>query len=449
MRGAVLFVALPVCLSSTLAAENWPEWRGPNGNGVSGERAVPVRWCPEEGIAWKAPLGGLGVSSPVVWGDRVFVTSQIGRGRLREGSHPTAARGEGMPEELPLGGERADPDGGKVDFLVEAYDRSDGQRLWGHRFEAEGAFPELHQKHNMASPSPVTDGEHVYAWFATGQLVALDMAGRLAWQRHFGKDSPFDIRWGHGSSPRLYQELLILQCQRQSASYVVALDKRTGEQRWRGDRDPGVESYSTPLLVRWRERDELIVNSSQRVEGLDPATGELLWWAGEPRRYGVPSPAYDQGVLYMSRGIRSGPYLSLRVGGRGDVSKTHVSWRVPTGAPYASSLVYYAGLVYMANGNGIVSCIDGQTGELVWRERIGGVYTASPVAADGRVYLLNEGGEMVVLHAGREPVVLERNRVDGRTVASPAISNGQLFIRTDTHLICIGDGGTQARQSSS
>jgi outer membrane protein assembly factor BamB len=435
---ALIVAAIHISIAGTILADNWPQWRGPYGTGVSTEKAVPVRWSQSENIAWKAALGGLGVSSPVVWEDRIFVTSQIGKGVLRSGSHPTLARGEQEADEQPLTVAAAAYDG-KVYFLVEAFHRGDGRRLWEHRLEAEGHFPELHRKHNMASPSAVTDGEHVFAWFATGQLVALDVEGKLIWQRNLSEElSTFDISWGHGSSPTVYEDLLILQCYHQPAAYLLALDKRTGEERWKLDRGRGVTSFSTPLVVRRTEGDELIVNSSERVDAYNPTNGELLWHAGEPQRYAIPAPAYENDVLYMSRGYRSGPYMALRVGGRGDVSKTHIMWRVATGAPYVSSLVFHDGLVYMANGNGIVTCIDGETGDRVWQERVGGIYTASPVVADGKIYLLNESGETVVLRAGREPHILERNPISERVVASPAISKGQIFIRTDAHLFCVG-----------
>jgi outer membrane protein assembly factor BamB len=428
-------------------AENWPQWRGPHGTGVSLETDLPVRWGPGDNIAWKAPLAGLGVSSPIVWEDRIFVTSQLGKGVLRGGSFPTLARGGQEVDERPLGGRAPAPDDGKVYFLVEAFQRGDGQRLWEYRFEPEGELPEVHSKHNMASPSPVTDGERVYAWFATGQLVALDLDGNLLWKRHLGQEYfPFVINWGHGSSPTLYEELLLLQCYHTPASYLLALNKRTGREVWRVDRDPGVTSFGTPFVAHGAREDELIVNSSQRVEALDPTTGELLWFAGEPRRYATPAPSYDDGILYMSRGYRAGPYLSIRIGGRGDVSKTHVRWRVSTGAPYVSSLVYYQGLVYMANGNGIVTCIDGTDGKKVWQERVGGIYSASPVAAGGRIYLLNESGETVVLRAGRELQILERNPMGERAVASPAVSGGQLFLRTDAHLIRVGSDSPGTRR---
>lgn len=432
-----LTTAFLFALVTQVFAEHWPQWRGPHGNGVSPEENLPVRWSNDENISWKAPLGGLGLSSPVAWGDRVFVTSQLGKRVLREGSHPTLVRDERVADEKPLG-DAEQTEG--IRFLVEAFHRSDGRRLWGYEVEARGEIVPVHQKHNLATPSPVTDGEAVYAVFGTGQVVALSMEGELLWERHLGEEyGPFIINWGHGSSPTVYQDLLILLCDHEPASYLLAVDKRTGENAWKVDRGSGRSSYSTPTVVAGVDGDELIVNSSERIDAYNPANGELLWHTGESNRFPIPVPSAEDGVIYTSRGYRSGPYMAIRTGGRGDVSESHVAWRVATGAPYVSSLVQYQGLIYMANGAGIVTCIDAQTGERIWQERTGGIYSASLVAGDGKVYLVSETGETVVLAAGREPSVLERNQIEGRLIASPAISNGRLYLRTDDHLLSIGE----------
>jgi outer membrane protein assembly factor BamB len=438
MRPALLAVMLT---ASAALADDWPQWRGPHGTGVSTERGLPATWGPQD-AAWRARLGGLGVSSPVVWGDRIFVTSQAGRGTRRPGSHPTLARGEEAAAERPLGGAAAgESEAQKVDFLVEAFHRRDGRRLWQYRLAAEGDLAPVHDKHNLASPSPVTDGRHLYAWFGTGQVVALDLEGKLAWQRHLGKEySAFVINWGHASSPALHGDLLYLLCDHEPAGYLLAVDKATGKNRWKVDRGPEARSHSTPTLVKGPRGEELIVNSSQRIDAYDPRTGELLWHTGEPNRFPIPVPAHHEGVLYASRGYRSGPYMAIRTGGRGDVTRTHVQWLVPTGAPYVSSLLYYDGLVYMANDAGIVTVVDAKSGEKVWQERIAGIFTASPVAGDGKVYLPSETGEVIVLRAGRPPQVLARNTLGVRMVASPAVSNGQIFIRTDDHLLAVVKG---------
>ena len=440
VRRAAVPLALTLVLAGNAAnGEHWPQWRGPLGTGVTPDTGLPARWSPGE-VTWKARLGGLGVSSPVVWGDRIFVTSQTGRVALRAGNHPTLARGEEASAEKPLGGgDAAGGADGKVRLLVEAFHRKDGRRLWRYAVDAEGDLPGLHEKHNLATPSPVTDGRYVYAWFGNGQLIAVDADGKPAWQRHLAKEyGPFDIQWGHGSSPTLYRDLLILLCDHNPASYLVALDKRTGKERWRTDREKGSVSYSTPTVVPAPTGDELIVNSTKRVDGYDAATGKLLWWVGEPTRFAVPVPSFAEGVVYLSRGYRSGPYMAVRAGGRGDVSKTQVGWSVETGAPYVSSLIHYQGLVYMANDVGVVTAVDAKTGAKVWQERIEGIFTASPVAGDGKVYFVSESGDTIVLAAGRPPRVLARNAVGERSVATPALSDGQIFLRTDDSIICVG-----------
>jgi outer membrane protein assembly factor BamB len=435
-----IFLVITILLSSipcVARPDDWPQWRGLSGNGVSTETGLPVRWTKDD-VAWKTPLTGLGVSSPIVWRDRVFITSQVGPGELRPGSHPTLARGPEAASEKPLG-KGVTSAGKQTFFLVEAFSRADGRRLWEYRIPAEGPLIPVHQKHNLASPSPVTDGELVYAWFGNGQIVALSLDGKLAWQRHLGREiSPFDIEWGHGSSPTLYRDTLILLCDHIPASYLLAVDKKTGKDKWKVDRGKGVRSYSTPAVVRGPSGDELIVNASERIDAYDPATGKHLWYTGEPNRFPIPVPSSENGILYASRGYRSGPFMAIRLGGKGDITSTHVQWSVPTGAPYISSLVLYQGLIYMANDAGVASCFDAKTGEKVWQARTEGIFSASPVAGDGKVYLVSETGEIIVLKAGREYAVLARNDLGERLVASPAISGGQLFVRTDGFIFCLG-----------
>jgi outer membrane protein assembly factor BamB len=435
MRSLIPALALCLASASLLSAENWPQWRGPLGNGHSPEKGLPERWSLDT-AAWKTRLGGVGVSSPVVWGDRVFVTSQVGRANLRPGNHPTLARGsDNAAKEQALAVAESAP---KVELVVEAFQAVDGKRLWEYRLPSEGDYTPLHEKHNLASPSPVTDGETVYAWFGTGQLVALSREGKLLWQRHLGRDvGPFDIGWGHASSPALHKDLLYLLCYHEPASRLLALDKRTGKTRFTIDRGKDVKSYSTPIVIQGPQGEELIVNSTDRIDAYDPATGKELWHAGAPHNFAIPVPSLHDGVLYASRGYRSGPYLAIRPGGRGDVNATHVKWQVATGAPYLSSLTYAGGLLFMANDSGIITCIDPKDGSKVWQERTSGIFSASPVVADGKVYFMSETGETFVLVPAREPKVLARNDVGGRISASPAVSGGRIFIRTDDHLIAI------------
>jgi len=430
-----------VCLGgAVLSADDWPQWRGPGASGVAPDRSLPTKWSATENIAWKAPIAGIGVSTPIVSGDLVFVTSQIGAGVRREGNHPRLVQGGDAAAQ----GERAlgaghPADAGKTFFVVEAFSRAGGKRVWERRVEAEGTLTPVHDKHNLATPSPVSDGSLVFAWFGTGQIVALDRAGAIVWQRHLGKEiAPFDIQWGHGSSPTLYNDLLILLADQPSASYLIALDKKTGKERWKADRGKGRSSYSTPLIVESAGRAEIIVNSSERIDAYDARSGEFLWFTGDANRFPIPSPVVHEGVIYASRGYRSGPYMAIKPGGRGDITSTHVAWQVGTGAPYVSSLLYYDGAVYMANDVGVLTAIDAATGQRIWQERVDGVFSASPVAGAGHVYFVSENGETIVLKAGRQPQVVARNAIGSRAVASPAISNGHIFIRTDDQLFCIG-----------
>ena len=437
------------CIAALLAAadpgaQQWPQWRGPSSHGVSVESGLPTTWSAERNVAWRAALAGLGTSSPIVWGDRVFVTSQIGSVALAGGgAHPQLARDDRTlaAQENPIGGRRLEPDraGGDVWLVVEAFDRSTGERVWEYRTRAARPLPVVHEKHNLATPTPATDGERVYAWFGNGQVVALDTNGRLVWTRHLGMDySPFETQWGHGSSPTLYGDLLILLCDHLTDAYLLAVDARTGTERWKVDRGDGRVSHSTPLVVPGPTGDELLVNSSARIDVYDPGTGRLLWYTGAERQTPIPSAVFHDGLIYLSRGYRNSGVMAIRPGGRGDVTRTHVAWQAPSGASYVPSIVYHDGLIYMTNEVGVVTCADARTGERVWRHRLGGVFFASPVAGDGKVYLVSETGETFVLRAGRTAEVLAENDLGARFIASPAIAQGRLFLRSDRTLFAVG-----------
>jgi outer membrane protein assembly factor BamB len=433
----ILTLSIPCAMAQ---AADWPQWRGPSGNGVSPEKGLPVTWSQDKGIAWRARLDGQGVSSPIVSGDQVIVTSQIGRGDVRPGNHPMLGqRGGDLPAERSIGGTAQDT----VVFLVEAYNRKNGKRLWQYRLPAERtaeSLPEVHQKTNLANPSPSTDGERIYAWFGTGQFVALDMKGKVVWQKHLAKEyGPYAITWGHSSSPTIYGNSLILLCDHDPASYLLALDKKTGKEMWKADRGKGLR-YSTPIVVSGPGGDELIVNSSQRLEGYDPKTGQRLWHYEEANQFPIHVPSFSDGVIFMSRGYRSGPYMAIRPGGRGDIAGTkNLLWHVPTGAPYVSSLVHYQGVVYLASDAGILQAAEAETGKRLFQGRTGNLYSAAPVAGDGKVYFVSETGETVVLKASREFEILARNQLDGRFLASPVIANGLLLLRSDDELIAVGN----------
>lgn len=432
------WVAIVLALSAVVSADDWPHWRGPTASGVAAASPLPSTWNTTTNVAWQTPLAGAGVSSPIVAGNFVFVTSQVGDGRRQGGNHPTLAQGVDPAAAGESTLSRRAPRAG-VTFVVEAFDRATGKRAWLHETAAAGELPPVHDKHNLASASPVTDGERLYAWFGTGQLVALDIHGKPLWSKHLGQDyGSFDINWGHASSPVLFEDTIILLCYHTPRSYLLALDKRTGAVRWKIDKPAGVESYSSPIVVQGPAGPELIVNSSAGVESFNPATGASLWTYPEVNRFPIPVSMVDNGVLYLSRGYRSSPYMAIRLGGRGDITSTHVAWRVATGGPYVSSLVHYQGVIYMSTDNGILSAVDAANGQRLWQERVNGIFSASPIAGDGKVYFVSEAGETIVLKAGRTFEIVSRNKLDGHFVASPAAGGGKVFLRADDRVIAVG-----------
>ena len=302
------------------------------------------------------------------------------------------------------------------------------------------SLPTVHDKHNLASPSPVTDGQMVRAWFGTGQIVALDVNGKLVWERNLAKEiAPFEINWGHSSSPTLYQDTLILLCDHAPASYLLAVDKRTGKDRWKADRGKGRMSASTPFVVETTDRAELIVNSSERVDAHDAKTGALLWYVGGSNQFPIP----DAGV--SQRHSLYEPRLSQR-----SVSRRSAGWARrclgdarPGGkcqpAPRTSrrSCTTVAFSLWPAT-SAPITAIDAETGKRIWQERVDGLFTASPVAADGKIYFVSETGEVIVVRSGREPMIIARNDLGERFMSGLAVSNGQLFLRSDGRLFAIG-----------
>jgi outer membrane protein assembly factor BamB len=438
MRKARLIAILTLGLASATHAENWPQWRGPAATGMSSEKGLPLTWSATENVAWKTMLNGQGISSPIVWGDRVIVTSQKGRGVARAGPRLMQGGDAAGAGEVPLGGSNP-ANSNAVTFLVTALDRATGRLAWEFSLDSEGQLTTVHEKHNLATPSPATDGQRVYAWFGTGQLVALDMTGKLIWKKNLATEyGPFNINWGHGSSPVVVKDMLVLQCYHPGATYLLSLDSATGKVRWKVDGPRNVTSYSTPFAIDAPAGTELVVNSSEGLSGHNAATGERLWHIAESNNYPIPTALQHDGIIYTSRGYRSGPFLAIRPGGKGDVSQSHIVWKVQTGAPYVSSLAYLDGLLYMIGDVGVASVFESKSGTRVWQERIGGVYTASPIAGDGKIYFFSEDGETVVLAAGREPRVVARNKLGVRQLASPAVSGGRLFIRSDDAIYAIG-----------
>jgi len=385
-------------------AQYWPRWRGPSGQGLVEGSGYPDGWSATENVLWRTEVPGRGNSSPIVWGDRIFLTTAY--------------------------------DGGRRLSLL-AYRRSDGSLLW-EQFAPEGALERVHQKNGHASATPATDGERVYVSFGSRGLVAFDFDGRLAWHQDLG---PMGNYHGTAGSPLLYKDRLILYQDQNRDSFVAAFDTRTGRELWRTSRDARV-GWGTPIAIRVADHDEIIVSSQDRVQAYDPDTGVELWRCGGNLFEVIPTPVVGYGMLFCSSG-RAGPTLAIRPGGQGDVTDSHLVWTSPKGSPFVPSPILYGEQLYIVNDMAsIATAFQATTGEVLWQGRLGVAqregFSASPVALDGKVFFTNDQGETFVLRAGREFDLMHVNRLDAPTLASPALVDGQWYFRTDRHLLAIG-----------
>ena len=388
----------------------WPQWRGPDSNGVADEPNIATQWSSDEGVRWKVALPGSGISSPVIWQDRVFIT---------------ASDGVALNE-----------------LHVICLSRRDGKVIWHRRLWGTAPTRYHGTKSSMASPTPLTDGDHLYAFFGTGDVFCVDLNGVLIWHRSLATEyGKFENRFSATSSPILYQDYLVLQCDHHGDSYIVALDKNTGSNRWKRDRPNSWLSWASPRLVPVADGDEqeLVVCGSERVEGLDPKTGAPLWTVTGMRNECIPTPVFGHGLIYAVSGPK-GPSLAIRPGGRGDVTQSHVEWANPRGAPFVPSAILVGNYYYLVDDQGITTCLAAANGKRIWQKRLPGGYTASPVASRDHIYFANESGQVTVIraHVGRFQQI-SRNNIGEAIFASPSIAAGDLYLRTSHHLWCITD----------
>lgn len=431
------------------AEDNWPQWRGPHGNRISHAVGLPTTWSLTENIAWKTPLPSWGAGTPVIWGDRIFVTSPSA-----PGAEPAAAPAEAAPGRRGRGGGGGfGRDAGGPKLLLLCLARTNGKVLWTRDLDAGN---QLWRKQNSASPSPVTDGRHVWVVTGTGAVTAFDIAGKQIWQRHLQREwGAFGLNWGYASSPLLHDGKLIVQVLHGTSttepSYVAAFDAQSGKTAWREMRHTDAvrespDAYTTPTLLGAGRAAQILISGGDYVTAHDPATGKEVWRAAglNPRRAAnyriVASPVVVGGLIYAPS--RKTPLLALRPGGTGDVTATHLAWKYEgVGAPDVPTPVSDGKQFYMVDDSGMVTCLDAKSGTLVWGpERTAqGIVSASPLLADGKLYLTNESGVTTVLAAGPKFKVLATNSLDDAyTLSSLAVAGSQLFLRTATHLYCIG-----------
>jgi outer membrane protein assembly factor BamB len=389
-----------LALAAAARADDWPQFRGPGGRGVSKETGLPVRWSATENVRWKIELPGRGLSSPVIAAGRLYLTACSGSQQER--------------------------------LHVLCYEAATGKLLWQRQFRATGTTL-CHEKTCMAAPTPVTDGKHVYALFACQDLVGLDRDGNLLWVRSLTGDYPtVGNNVGMAASPVLWQDVLLVPLENAGESYALGIDKHTGRNRWKVARPRGI-NWVTPLVYEAGGRAEVAFQTGQDLTAYDPASGKKLWSLTTKPLSTIPSPVFGDGLI-LTPGAK---FLAVRPGEVSDQSR--VEWearKLP--AAYASP-VHYRGRVYSVSGNGILFCADARTGRPVWDLRLGGQFSASPLAADGKLYLVNEEGTTAVLAAGGDKArVLETNALPEKILASPAAAAGALYLRSDRHLYCIG-----------
>lgn len=420
------------------AAEDWPQFRGPRGDGCSEARNLPITWGGFEPPLWQATIPGRGWSSPIVVGERIWLTAAEStalptkdrEARLAQGVYRDFAEQFQAHSSVTLYAVEVAAHTGQVLRTLELFSVDDP--------------PPIHATNTYASPTPVADGERLYCHFGPLGTAALDIStGKVIWKQRFA----FDDITGPGSSPVLWRDRLILPCDGVDRQFVVALDKWTGEIVWRTSR-PKIDAadgkrrraFSTPLVIEHAGREQLIVPAAQWALAYDPATGSELWRVncGVGQHATVPRPVYRDGLVYVCTGFPQPQLWAIRAGGSGDVTETHVAWKYDKQVPDISSPVIVGDEIYFVSSLGIATCLDAATGALRWQQRLGGNFAASPLAADGRLYFTSREGITTVIRPGREYQELARSELFGQTLASLAVSGKTLLIRADRTLYCVG-----------
>jgi outer membrane protein assembly factor BamB len=414
-----ILLSFAFCLPTSLRAENWPQMRGPRGTCAVEARRLPVEFGPDKNVRWRVNLPGHGAATPAVWGDRIFVVS---------------------------------PDG--TDVFLMCFDRSSGEERWRHKLGGGNRRIGFNGKNNFATPSPATDGQHVWALAGSGDLWCLDMDGRVRWHKNlFETFEPYRTLFGIGFTPLLYKGVLYIPYLHQGTSFVAALDAATGQVKWKTPRptsaeDESKDAYSSPCVVEYPDRAEIVVCGADLANAYDSQTGEEIWRHGDINPTAnktlriIVSPVADGKQIYVASAKR-GPVYAIRPGGRGDVTQSHRLWSCNEDTPDVPTPAVADGLVYLLRETGVMSVLEADTGRRLYHERVAsraGAFSPSPVVADGKVYLASEGGQVVVLMAGPEFKKLAENELGELIMATPVVVDDCLYIRTEKHLYCFAEG---------
>jgi len=398
-----------VSASRSARRADWPRWRGPNADGVADGASLPIRWSRTENVRWSVKLPGWGTSSPVVYGDRLFVTSQLEQG-------------------------------GKKSLLTLSFDRNTGKELWRHDFDL-GIDQRTHEKSNLAVNTPAVTEDSVYVAFGNSDVARYSHDGSLVWvTRYMAIFGDPKMAWGYAVSPLVLEDSVLLPWDHHKGPcYLIGLDKRTGRIVWKKDRPIGTV-HSTPLLVEHHGQTDILVSGKNRLTAFDARTHSELWKYGEGEGPFngeiIVSPTYGDGMVFFQL-WRQSPIHAIRLAGNGQPPE--LVWTSEKPGPQEPSPLYYRGLLYVLMDNGVMACFDGKTGKEFYRVRLGGACNSSPIASDGRIYLSNNEGETFVVKAGNQFELLGTNTLGERITASPAVSGNDVFYRTDSHVYCIGE----------
>jgi outer membrane protein assembly factor BamB len=401
-------LAFTLLIFSFSRADNWPEFRGPTGQGLAADGRAPTHWGTSKNVAWKQPIPGHGWSSPIVYEGKVYLTSAV------------PATG-GKPNELSL--------------KAICLDAKNGKSLWQTEvFREPATAPKPHNKNSHASPTPLTDGERLYVHFGHQGTACLDLDGKILWKNDNIGYAPVH---GNGGSPILADDALVFSCDGGDVQFVIALDKKSGQPLWKTERkSSGFKkfAFSTPLLITVNGQQQVISPGAHAVCAYEPKTGKEIWRVRYDGYSVIPRPVFGHGLVFLSSGYEAPVLLAIRPDGQGDATDSHVAWQTNKGAPLTPSPLLVGDELYMVSDLGVASCLDAKTGKVHWQQRIGGAFSASPTFADGKIYLQSEDGIGYVLKAGKRYEQLAKNDMNEKTLASYAIVGGAIYLRTATHL---------------
>lgn len=399
-------VGFIVAFAFSSRAENWPEFRGPTGQGVYPGKNLPIEWTTTKNVAWMSPIPGKGWSSPIIQDGKIYLTSAVANMESKEQS-----------------------------LVAICVDAANGKNLWQTEiFRQDSKAPKIHGKNSHASPSPLTDGKFVYVHFGHQGTACLDFAGKIVWRSTEHRYSPVH---GNGGTPILVDDKIVFSIDGSDKQFLIALNKADGKTVWKTNRNSKADrkfSFSTPLLIEHNGQRQIISPASDLVVACDPVDGKEIWRASYDGYSVIPRPVFGHGMIFLSSGYNTPSVHAIRVDGEGDVTKTNIAWSNNKGAPHTPSMLVVGTELYMISDNGIASCLDAKTGKSHWSERVGGGFSASPFYADGKVYLQSEQGLTTVLRAGTTFEQLARSDMKEKTFASYAVADGAIYLRSETKL---------------